>query len=146
MVKQAEQDVNDPTTREFFETALSDFEVAAESLTSAARTRYGWLTERQAKQEALKDIEARKVANGEAEGKNAEERKAALQVLMAEDGEAAGIRRDIDRLEGSIANIDIELERLRGVQASARYRMRYADATLRFLTGQQPTQPHESEE
>ena len=143
--EQKQEGVNDPLTREFFLEALAQFEQASENLLLQARRRYRFIQERQQASDGLKEAEALLIVNGRVEGKNEGERKASLQVLMIEDPEARQHQKALQVWDEKIANIDADMEHTRAVQASARYRMRYADATLHYLASQPWQSPHESE-
>jgi len=141
-VHQDEQAVN-PASPEFFFEAEKRFAEATEAVRQLIGAKWSTQQELSAGRDALKDTEARIIANG-VDGKNAEERTANLRVLMAEDQEAEHLRLTLIAREGEAVGIDQRLERQRGAQALARYRLRYADATLRYLANIPPESPHES--
>jgi len=146
MTTQKQQAIENPASREFFLEALRDFEDNSAALRTQAAERWGFVQARQTAMDELREIEARLVTNGQVEGKNAGERAARLGLLMADDPGAKSVRDTIGHCDAKIWIIDAEADLMRANQASARYRMRYADATLRYLAGQQATEPYESEE
>jgi len=143
-VQQGEQAVN-PASPQFFFEALQQFDQASAHLLNEARRRYRFVQERQQASDGLKEAEALLIANDKVEGKNEQQRTAALRVLMIEDPEARQHQAALRVWDEKIANIDADMEHTRAIQTSARIRMWYADATLRCLAGLRPESPHESE-
>lgn len=143
-VQQGEQAVN-PASPEFFFEALEQFDQASENLLSETRRRYRFIQERQQASAGLKEAEALLLMHGKVQGGNVEERKASLQVLMIEDPEARQHQAALRVWDEKIANIDADMQHTQAIQTSARIRMWYADATLRYLAGIKPESPHESE-
>lgn len=144
MKPQDEQAVNPASPEFFFEAETACAEASAKIM--------GLMADRWRNQQAqslardtLKDIEARQLISGQVEGKNAEERKAQLAILLAEDAEYIGAGNALRQVEATLFQIEIDMESARSLQSLMRYRLRYADATLRYLANIPPESPHESE-
>lgn len=143
-VQQDEKAVN-PASRHFFFEAEVAYVQATKGILSLIKERWDQQQEQGKARDALKDIEARLIANGQVEGKNAEERTARLRVLLVDDPEAEAQREALAKTDVTLVELDTRSEMERSLQAMARYRLRYADATLRYLANIPPELPHESE-
>ena len=144
MKAQSEQDVN-PASPEFFFEAEKTYAEASNKVMTLMKARWERQQAQANARDALKEVEARILISGDVDGKNETERKAQLVALLAEDPEAIGVRNSVRQAETSLAQIDIDMESARGMRDLMRYRLRYADATLRYLANIPPELPHESE-
>jgi len=147
-MSEQEKQVN-PADSAFFFEAETAYAEASKKLMALMKDRWEEQLALAKARDSLKEAEARLLMSGEVNGKNAEERKAQLTNLLAEDPEAIGARNAVRHAETDLAQIEIDIESVRSMRDLMRYRMRYADATLRYLANQessvetrkQPTYP-----
>lgn len=143
-VQQDEKAVN-PANPKFFFEAEAAYKEATQDRLELVKKRFYLDESRQQERDGLKDVEARLIANGQVEGKNAEERTARLRLLLADDPEAQALRGKAALRDEQMIQLEGEITRREMRQKVALYRLRYADATLRYLASLGPTEPHESE-
>lgn len=143
-VQQDEKAVN-PASPEFFFEAEAAYKEATQDRLELVKKRFYLDESRQQERDGLKDVEARLIANGQVEGKNAEERTARLRLLLADDPEAQALRGKAALRDEQMIQLEGEITRREMRQKVALYRLRYADATLRYLANIPPESPHESE-
>jgi len=137
------QKIVNPASPEFFFEAETAYAEAEKKMMELMKDRWVEQQAQASHRDTLKEIEARLLSAGEVEGKNEAERKARLQVLLADDPEAKAEREFLRRAEAHLMQIDIDMESARSMRDLMRYRLRYADATLRYLAGIPPESPHE---
>lgn len=124
-----------PTDMEYFTRAADDADATISEIRELIRAEYNATATVAETRHAISMREAMIRASG-VEGKNAEERGAALAVTVAGDAVSCQLRQTLTAAENGLANIRAALETARERRSLAKRRMEYAIACVRREAGE----------